>query len=198
MKKKFDINKVLLTETDYLNASKILHCDVESIKAVSMIEAPKGGFNNDGTPVTLFEGHWFHRFTDGKYDVEYPYISYPKWTRKWYGKNQIEEKERLTNACKLNRNAALMSASWGKFQIMGFNFAICGYTSIQKFVNDMYKSESMHLRAFCEYIKNTGLIDCLQIHDWERFAYLYNGPAYKKNKYAERLYKTYYKLTKKG
>ncbi|MFB5623238.1 MAG: N-acetylmuramidase family protein [Nitrosarchaeum sp.] len=186
-----------LIETDYVDAAKLLGCEIEVIKAISQIEAPKGGFNDDGTPVTLFEGHWFHRFTSGKFDVEYPYISYPKWTRKWYGKDQIGEKERLDKACELDRTSALMSASWGKFQIMGFNFGICGFKTIQKFVNAMYKSESQHLMAFCNYIKNSGLIGSLTNLDWETFAYLYNGPEYKKNRYAERLYKTYMRLLEK-
>lgn len=195
--KKFNYENIKLTETDYLNASSLLDCNVEVIKAVAQIEAPQGGFNDDGTPITLFEGHWFHRFTNGKYDIEYPYISYPKWTRKWYGKDQVGEKERLTKACELDRTAGLMSASWGKFQIMGFNFSICGFRTIQKFINAMYKSEEQHLFAFCNYIKNSGLVDCLQNLDWETFAYLYNGPEYKKNRYAERLYKTYFKLLEK-
>ena len=30
------------------------------------MEAPQGGFNPDGTPRTLFEGHKFHQFTDAE------------------------------------------------------------------------------------------------------------------------------------
>lgn len=187
-----------LTEEDFLQASKLLDCDIEAIKAVCYVEAPKGGFNEDDTPITLFEGHWFHRFTNGKYsdkiliiDGKNKNISYSKWTRKYYGKNQEEEKMRLEAASKLDRNAALMSASWGKFQIMGFNFAICGFKTIQQFVNAMYHSECKQLYAFCNYILNIGLDRELKLHLWEEFAYRYNGPLYKKNRYAWRLERAY-------
>ncbi|WP_373427998.1 N-acetylmuramidase domain-containing protein, partial [Chryseobacterium sp. WLY505] len=46
-----------LTEQDYINAAKELGCEVSAIKAVSEVEAPKGGFQADGTPTILFERH---------------------------------------------------------------------------------------------------------------------------------------------
>lgn len=185
----------LLEEKDFIVASKLLRCEIAAIKAVAEVEAPKGGFNPDDTPVTLFEGHWFSRYTKGMYDSDYPTISYSKWTKKFYGKTWEEEKERLAIAISLDKHAALLSASWGKFQIMGFNHAICGFSSVEKFVDAMYENEGYQLIAFCNYVIRNGLSDELREHRWADFAYRYNGTEWQKNKYAERLEKAYIKYS---
>lgn len=183
-----------LTADDFKKAAKLLGCDVQAIQAVCSVEAPKGGFNPDGTPVTLFEGHKFHRYTQGQYDKEYPHLSYPKWVKKWYGKTWQVEQARLQEAMELDREAALMSASWGRFQIMGFNFAICGFANIQSFINAMYRSEGDQLAAFCAYVKHTGLDDELRKHDWKGFARGYNGADFWQNLYDQRLAQAYAKF----
>lgn len=187
--------KPTLTQEDFIAAAQKLGCEVAAIKAVCEVEAPRGGFNPDDTPVTLFEGHWFHRYTAGKFGASHPSVSYPKWTKAFYGKTWQQEQARLQLAMSLDRRAALMSASWGRFQIMGFNFAIVGFPDVQKFVNAMYKSEGEQLMAFCAYVKQTGIDDELRNRDWDGFAYRYNGTEYKKNDYAGKLARAYAKYS---
>jgi hypothetical protein len=91
----------------------------------------------------------------------------------------------------LDREAALKSASWGRFQIMGFNWNKCGYDSLQAFVNGMYESEEEHLRAFTEFLKHEDLVDPLRDGRWRDFAYGYNGEDFGENNYAERLRHAY-------
>ncbi|WP_340074554.1 N-acetylmuramidase family protein [Leptobacterium sp. I13] len=183
-----------ITEQDYIRAAQILDCEVAVIKAVADVESRGSGFNRDGTPKTLFEGHWFHKFTDGKFTGIWKYrsISYPRWTRVFYG-NQTIEKKRLSLAASLDREAALKSCSWGKFQIMGFNYDKCGFRTVQEFVNAMYESEGAQLQAFVNYIKNRRLDDELRDKNWSRFAYYYNGSGYRANKYDVKLEKAYLK-----
>lgn len=186
--------KEKLTSTDFENAAGILGCDIPSIKAVAQVESGKGGgFCPDDFPTTLFEGHIFYRYVGLSYAVTYPTICYERWTTKFYGKTWQEERGRLESAIGLNRNAALMSASWGRFQIMGFNFGICGCVTIQQFVNRMCRSERDQLDLFCEYIIHNGLSDELRDHRWDDFAFRYNGPAYQKNDYAGKLARAYIK-----
>ncbi|MEW6211355.1 MAG: N-acetylmuramidase family protein [Acidobacteriota bacterium] len=181
-----------LTEQDFTQAAQLLGCSVAAIKAVSEVEAPRGGFLPDGRPTILFEGHIFSRYTKGQYDATHPTISYPAWTKRFY-KGGAGEYDRLYQAINLNRTAALMSASWGKFQIMGFNFAHCGFTSVDEFVHVMEISEGDHLKAFCLYIKDVFLDDELRDRRWADFARKYNGPDYKKNRYAEKMAAAYKK-----
>jgi murein L,D-transpeptidase YcbB/YkuD len=83
----------------------------------------------------------------------------------------------LAEAISLNREAALESASWGRFQIMGANFKQCNYADVETFVNAMCASEANHLHAFSNFCSNGGLISYLKNHDWAHFALHYNGPG---------------------
>ena len=182
-----------LTERDFVKAAFILECEIAAIKAVCEVEAPNGGFAKSGNPTILFEGHIFHRYSKGRFTEKHPTLSYPKWTRAHYAKTQDGEWVRLQAAMRLDETAALMSASWGKFQIMGFNFALCGYKSVEEFVEAMQESEAKQLDAFVQYILATGLQDELQARDWPKFARYYNGPEYKKNRYDTKLAKAFTK-----
>lgn len=184
----------MLTKQDFEDDAKLLQCDVEAIMAVASVEANGSGFDPEGFPRTLFEGHWFHKLTSGKFSTKYPSISYPSWDRTKYGRTWKQEKERLALAASLDRKAALMSASWGLFQIMGFNHAKCGFKDVQAFVNAMCKDENKQLEAFTQFILNSGLADELREHRWSDFARLYNGPGFAKNNYHVKLKEAYNKL----
>jgi hypothetical protein len=166
------------------------------------VESNGNGFLATGEPVILFEPHVFWKelrkrnidpaqHTTGNED-----ILYPQWGTKPYGPVR-KQHQRLERAAKINRDAALSSASWGRFQIMGYNYKLCGYNSLQNFINDMYKDETKHLLAFTHYIKNTFLDDELRNHDWAGFARGYNGPMYTKNQYHIKLKKAYENLKAK-
>ncbi len=173
----------MITEQAFQDAAKALGCEVNAIKAVAQVEAPGGGFMGNGWPKILFEAHKFSKFTKGVYDKTHPNLSSPSWNKKLYSKSGIGEHNRLNEAVKLTRAAALKSASWGKFQILGANFVACGFQSVQDFVTAMYKDENEHLKAFVNFVKSEGLAIFLRTRNWAKFADGYNGPAYKVNKY---------------
>jgi hypothetical protein len=172
---------------DYRDAALMLDCDVASLRAVTQVEALGRGFNPDGSPVTLFEGAKFHKFTGGRFDDTHPDISYPVWTTRWYGHSWQAEQARIQKAMKLNRAMALSSASWGAFQIMGFNHGLAGHDGLQHFVNAMYRSERDQLMAFVAFVRATGLAPALRRRDWPTFARGYNGPGFASNAYDTRL-----------
>lgn len=179
-----------LTQQDFENAAEELGVEVAKIRAVDEIESAGSGFLDSGEPKILFEAHWFSRFTDGEYDDTHPNISSPRWDRSLYKGGQAEH-TRLQEAVELNRSAALKSASWGRYQIMGFNWSECGYTSLQYFINDMFDSEKEQLGAFVSFMKNQNLAEPLRRGDWATFARRYNGPGYKKNRYDKKLKEAY-------
>lgn len=182
--------KARLTELDYIHAANSLNVDLALIKAIAKKEAKSSGFNTDGTPIILYERHKFHQKTKGKYSRQYPDISNP--TPGGYGKYS-EQHSKLAKAAKLNRNAALESASWGLFQIMGENWEDLGYSSLQQFVNAMYHSEQKQLEAFVRFIKFKKIDVDMRNKDWDAIARKYNGPNHAKNNYVPAL-KEYYKL----
>lgn len=188
------MRKKQLTEEDFIKAAHDLCVEIEVIKAVCEVEAPRGGFFTDNSPTILFERHKFHQFTNGIYSKDHPDISNPLAGGYIGG---MREHFRLQKAVKLDRKAALKSASWGKFQIMGFNYKLAGFRSLQEFINAMYLSEYQQLKAFVSFIKSVGLDDELQRKDWKGFARGYNGRFYYKNYYDSKLEKAYTALKSK-
>jgi hypothetical protein len=77
----------------------------------------------------------------------------------------------------INRDIALMSASWEDFR--SWVLKLCGCKSIQEFVNKMMDSEQSQLQLFVNYIINSNLDDELQNLDFKGFARSYNGPCMK-------------------
>ncbi len=189
-----------LKEDDYIYAADRLNCEIEAIKAVAEVESRGDGFEiqRDGhiAPKILFEAHWFGRYTGYKYNKSHPNLSVYKWGQAKYGKN-LDQHIRLQEAVKLDREAALMSCSWGKFQLMGGEWKENGYDSLQHFINAMYEDEFEHLKGFCSFVErkaNGRLIKALQNKDWKTFAYYYNGPGYKKNNYDVKMEGAYRRL----
>ena len=182
----------LLTELDYINASNILGVPVAAIKAVAEVESRGNGFFSNGKPKILFEAHLFGKYTKYKYNQSYPNISSKRWDRSlYYG--GIREYERLNLAVTLDEVSALKSTSWGKFQIMGFNYKICNYSDVISFVMDQYVSEGVHLMNFVNFIQGNKLDKYIKKQDWAGFAYRYNGPGYKQNHYDTKMEKAFIK-----
>lgn len=180
---------------NYSDAAAYLGCSVAAIKAVASVESAGSGFDPEGFPKTLFEGHKFNQFTGGVYSAKHPTYSYLKWTKNFYGKTWRDEKDRLFFAMSLNREAAIKSASWGEFQIMGFNWQATGATSIQDFVNRMCDGPESQLSLFCGFIKaSPRLLVALRDLKWVEFAKLYNGDGYAANQYDTKLASAYRKM----
>lgn len=188
----------MITSQQYAESAATLGVETAVIKAVAEVESNGNGFLSTGEPVILFEPHVFWRelvkrgidplaHQPGNED-----ILYKKWGSRVYAKVS-EQHAILKRAVEINREAALCSASWGKFQIMGFNFPSCGCATIQEFINAIYKDEGEHLRLFCNLIRSFGLVDELKKKDWREFARRYNGAAYEKNRYHLKLNTAYQK-----
>jgi hypothetical protein len=106
------------------------------------------------------------------------------------------EYNRLEQARRIHREAADASASWGMFQIMGFNFALCGERSVESFVKAMCESERKQLILSGRFIRQSGMLSALRTKNWAEFAKRYNGPAYALNRYDEKLAMAYAKFAR--
>jgi Protein of unknown function (DUF3380). len=183
-----------LTNEDYVRAANSLGVDIPSIKAVLDVEAPRGGFQDDGQVSILFEPHKFSAYTNGRYDDSHPDLSYPVWGTRPYGKYS-EQHAKLQRAVALDRDAALRATSWGFPQILGNNWKAAGAISLQDFINRMSRSAGAQLDLMVNFIKsNAEMRRALKNHDWATFAKNYNGTAYAKNQYDIKLAKAYRKF----
>ncbi len=184
-----------LTEADWQRAASALGVDVAAIKAVAEVEASRSGFLADGRPKILFEAHQFSDRTDGRFDRSHPGISSPRWNRDLYV-GGAGEHTRLQEAMALDRGAALESASWGRFQIMGFNHEAAGFGNVEDFVAAMRQDEGRQLDAFVSFIRSDpSMHRALQDHDWAGFAAAYNGSGYAANQYDTRIADAYQRLS---
>ncbi len=166
-----------LTAAEINEAAQRMGVETAAVRAVLKVESRGSGFGPDGRPVILYEPHIFSRLTERKYDVSHPTISYKNWKERPYPKTQAERYKQLAEAYALDKEAALSSASWGLFQIMGMNFAACGFASASAFVQDQAQSEARMLLAFEKFVRTNNILDELQNKDWEGFARVYNGPG---------------------
>lgn len=173
--------------------AEMLEVEVPALRAVADIESNGSGFLPPPSekPKVLFEGHAFHRLTGGRFDAAHPDLSYPRWDRRKYSGSLQGEWRRLDAACLLDRTAALQSASWGMFQLMGFNYAYAGFPDVEAFVAAHHAGAEEQVRAFARFISRPPFLAALRRRNWARFAAAYNGPGYAKNRYDQKLAAAY-------
>lgn len=186
-----------LTEDDFRTVAEELGVEPAAIKAVVKIEAG-----------ARFEGFW----APGVPVVNYVKSLFDKYSRKAPAKKEknakvpsglsgyaLKEWTALTNARKINANAANMACYWGMFQIGGASYKLCGCESVQEMVDKVCESEFSQLEMFAVFIRNSGMLESLQKKDWAAFARKYNGPSYAKRGYHTRManeYSRYKKMEK--
>lgn len=195
-------DEIKLTENDFELTARLLDVEPAALKAVKSVESGKfGGFFKPGKPVILFEGHVFWKQLKQRGINPELHMSgnenilYPQWSKDHYA-GGLKEYERLEKARAIHREAADASASWGMFQIMGFNHVLCGEKSVAGFVEMMHKSELHQLLLSARFIKSAGMLPALQQKNWMEFARRYNGPKYAENKYDRLLAAAYSSFAK--
>ena len=195
----------LLSNNDLVAAAERLDVPLASVYAVNEVESKGKGLLDNGKPVILFERHIMYRQlakarSEGDDPTELqrhadqlaltnPALVNPKAGGYIGG---TAEHQRLAMARLIDDIAALESASWGAFQIMGFHWQRLGYTSVQDFVTAMSDSESQQFDAFTRFIEtDPALHKALRARKWAEFAKLYNGPGYQRNLYDIKLQRAY-------
>ena len=145
-----------------------------------------------GRPSILYERHVFSALTHSAYNSTHPDIA--NTVRGGYGRDS-EQYPKLWRAAVLDEHAALQSASWGAFQIVGRYYAEAGFASVEDFVTAMMTSEQRQLDAFIGYINaSPSAKKALQDKNWAKFAAAYNGPAYADNSYDTKMAAAYARL----
>lgn len=172
-------------QADLADAALLLPgCRAAHVGAFADVESGGAGFDPvTGRPVILFEPHVFNRLTEGRFAASHPRVAYASRGDRPYPKGQAARYEQLLEACSLHPAAALSAASWGLFQIMGFNFGACGFDEVFEFVFDQARGEGRQLVAVCRFLNEQGITRHLAAGDWAQVARRYNGPKYADNSY---------------
>lgn len=187
-----------LTQQDYQNAARRLGVPVAAVRAVSDTEASGSGFLKDGKrPKVQYEPHVMYQRLKLKFGparAKLELATHPDLVALKPGSYQSGEKEDQDMdraAAIIDRACALESASWGAFQVMGFNWKTCGFATLQEFINTQYTAAGQ-LDTFVRFIlADVRLICALKSLDWATFASIYNGPGYKANAYDTKMASAY-------
>lgn len=178
-----------LTDEDFRIVAEQLGVEVAAIKAVVKIEAGSAlqGFWAPGVPVANYSKALFNRYCKKVKGRKEKDAQVPKGLKGY----ALKEWTSLTNARKINADAANMGTYWGMFQIGGYNYKLCECESVQEMVDRVCESEFSQLEMFAVFIRNAGMLDALRSKDWRAFARKYNGPSYARRNYHTRMAKEY-------
>lgn len=185
-----------LTDEDFKIVADELGIEVATIKAVVEIEAGKTmhGFFAPGVPVINFDRSMYNSYAHKAPDRSPVKNAKVPSGLTGYG---LKEWTQLTNARKVNGQGADMGTFWGMFQIGGFNYKLCGCSSVNEFVNLMSESEFAQLELFAKFITNSGMLNDLKNKNWAAFSRKYNGASYARRGYHTRMAAAYKKYKAK-
>jgi hypothetical protein len=172
--------------SDYEEMAKQLGCLKTAAQAVVQVCGARSGFTVSGKCRILFQRDKFYAllYRRGKTieEMEQLRLDYPTVINPVPGGYFDDEFEydRFCIAVSIDPDLAMKCTSWGRFNLPGTNYRLCGCDSIVSFITKMQQSERYQLQAFVKYIKSCpDLLIALQKLEWGVFASTYFGPMAK-------------------
>nr|WP_245411807.1 N-acetylmuramidase family protein [Phyllobacterium leguminum] len=167
---------------------------VEPAALLAVAEVESGGratarIESRDEPLIRFEGHYFNLRLRGKKLAEARRQGLAA-AKAGAVKNPVTQAARwrlLARAIEIDRDAALGSVSWGLGQVMGAHWEWLGFESVEALVTEARGSVAGQVRLMLRFIEKSGLVEPLNAHDWDTFAYRYNGPLYRKYAYDRKM-----------
>jgi hypothetical protein len=163
--------------------------------AVAILAQESGGqaYGPDGRLLIRFENHLFYDYW-GKQNVskynDHFRTGSPRWTgHQWRSQasgawrtchtSQSEEWSVFTFARTLNDDAAKKSISMGLPQVIGSNYGVLGFASVDDMFNAFVASERNQVVAFFDFLQGNGptATNALRNRDFRTIASIYNGPG---------------------
>jgi hypothetical protein len=183
--------------------AKSIGIEPNILKAITLTESKGAGFFNNGTCKILFERHVFYNQVLKKFDKrvannwmnKFPNLCHPVWSQSSY-LGGVREWDRLSAATDLDPESALLSTSWGMFQVMGFNYGLCGYENVGDFVADLSSTEKYQIAAITMFIRNVRPLyrACIE-KNFNEISKNFNGASYASHGYHIKLKNNYIQLT---
>lgn len=171
-------------------AASELGCTVPALKAVIAVEAAGKWYTRNGEQIRRFEPHKLPAHLKRAIG----------WTGGWRDSLRLSTANRRSLFAKvhdMDAEAANRAASWGAFQIMGFNHRHAGFPSATAMVEAFATDITYQLEAFVKLIRSFGIDGALRAHDWYTFASAYNGTG-KAADYARKIERAYVRYAGTG
>lgn len=176
----------------FAQAGQTYNLDPAALAAIAQTES--GGttttrINGRDEPLIRFEGHYFDKRLSpaDQQKARALGLSSPKAGAVANPATQAARWQLLDKACRINRDAAYESTSWGVGQVMGAHWHWLGYPSVTGMTEAVRASVQEQIELMCRFLIYSNLRDALNNHDWQKLAYNYNGPLYAKNQYDRKL-----------
>lgn len=161
-----------------------LGVDINLLKAIDKIESHGGGFLKTGEIKVLYERHIFNRECKEQglhllrtlVQANHPDLCNTKPGGYIGG---VAENIKLSSAKELNPEIAARSVSYGRYQLMGFRYKWCGFSSALQMESTLNEHEDEHLHALANFIEaQPDLLKAMQDLDFSKVASIYNGPKH--------------------
>ena len=160
-------------------------------------ESGSGGFDQHGRLKRRVEAHLLLGATYGNPAVMAGQFRYDEanYLRAWYRDEagnwvayhdqlQSGEQAAFDLAYRLDPEAAMRCTSIGASQVMGFNHATLGFSTVAAMYAAFEQSEHQHTLGFLNYcLAKPGLVEAINARDWPTIGRLYNGAASAGEKY---------------
>lgn len=160
----------------YQAAAKDLDVSPAQVRAFAIVESDEKPFTAAGNPVVRFEPGYWRRFRVATKAA----VAFDK------AKNAADldaRWEQFEAMKRLDEGAAIMSHSFGVFQLMGFNYKLALCADPVTFLRESMTVEGQ-FKLFKRFVKmSPALLSAIRLNRPEGVGHHYNGPAYKRNKY---------------
>lgn len=197
-----------LTKNDISQIANQIGLDYATLMAFISVESGGAGFNTDGKIIIQFEPTWFSKYltqfkiahsfnrtTDSHGNRQYTIQVGDKKIQNGV-QGQTSEWIAFNTAFAIHPKAAMLSTSIGLMQIMGFNYASAGFSSVDAMWDSFKKGEYQQVLGGAMFIKNNvALYNALKNKDWAHVAFYYNGANYAENNYDHKLANAYIKYS---
>lgn len=148
------------------------------------------------------EGHYFYRLLDGdkRQRAVSEGLAWPKYSPELAPRTWTASYEVFARMEKVDKDVAIMSCSWGLGQVMGSDFSKLGYPNAVAFY-DAQMTLDGQIDTMLRYIRaNRGMSKKLTnggttAESWRPFAHAYNGPAYARLGYHEKMARAFRKYS---
>lgn len=177
-------------------AAKARGFDAAAVAAIVEVESMGAGLAPDGRPVILYEPHIAYRVAQpgAREMLVSAGLARPKWVKD-YPASQAARWNQFDRCAKIaGRDVAIQATSWGLGQVLGLNWRSCGFASPADF-EAMQATEAGQVETMLRYLEGADLFGAIQARDWAAIARSYNGPAYRANRYDERMEAAYRRIT---
>jgi hypothetical protein len=170
--------------------------DPAGLLAVAEVESAGRPFwtvKGEKLPPARFEGHYFYRLLPAakrKRAVSLG-LAHPKWGKVKNPRSFSGVYALIERAAEIDRAIAYESCSWGLGQVMGSHWRSLGYSSVFELVKSCKESVAGQVDVMVRFIQKNKLTQFINNQQWAKFAYRYNGPGYKKNRYDTKMAKAY-------